>query len=74
MTTALLQPRELRQVPVASACVGKGTGMAVCPTHGFVVVSTVDDTLKVYSLSTVTGKLDYVCTLGGVGSPAPMQH
>ncbi len=74
-------------LPSLRTNVGKEMGMAVCPTLGLLVTSnTGDNTLSVFALPRTIGAgagagagggagcdLARVCTLGGAGSPAPMQ-
>jgi hypothetical protein len=65
---------------LATAC-GPGYGVAVCTAFGLLVTSNREDnTLIVFalpsSLDSISGTgtgLPLVCTLGGAGSPAPMQ-
>ena len=69
----------LTPVPQYETACGGGFGVAACPSLGLLVTSDVEDnTLSVWSLpsgaeTAVGSGLALVCTLGGKGSPAPMQ-
>jgi hypothetical protein len=68
-------------LPALKTPCGEGVGMAVCPTLGLLVTSsTKGNTLSVFTLPDTgassgagAGCLALVCTLGGVGSAAPMR-